>query len=479
MVRLLAIFASWALAASEADYYRIRTVQAPPGLQLEVSGIAVMPDGRIACTIRKGEVWLLADSASDSPHFHRFASGLHEPLGIAWHDGHLYVVQRSEVTKLVDSDGDDVADGYLTAAKGWGVSGNYHEYAYGPSFDADGNFVVTLNASIGPSLNDRKDWRGWSLQFAPDGGMTPLSGGMRSPIGIGRNQLGDLFGTDHQGNWFPTCPLYHIRKGVFHGHVDALPWCALPEASFAHPGKLSTGLTVGEAAKKIGAYVLPAVWFPYEKMGQGATGIACDRSDGMFGPFANQLFVGDFTLSMVLRVFLEQVDGEYQGACFRFREGFQSAVLMPAFGADGQMLVGESNRGWNSLGTRSFGLERVEWTGKVPFEIQEMRARSDGFELVFTAPASSETASEPASYVMISYTYPYHSRYGGKEADVKNLKIRTVALSPDGLRARLRIDGLRASYVHELSAPGLRARDGRPLLHAMACYTLNTIPGAP
>ncbi|MDP6504409.1 MAG: hypothetical protein QF886_12375, partial [Planctomycetota bacterium] len=113
-------------AESENDYYRMVTLPIPKDLWLEVSGIAQFPDGRIAVCIRKGEVWIIDDAYSEPPSlenvkYTRFASGLHEPLGLTWHNGSLYTAQRSEVTKLVDNDGDDVADRYLTAAKGWGV----------------------------------------------------------------------------------------------------------------------------------------------------------------------------------------------------------------------------------------------------------------------------------------------------------------------------------------------------------------------
>ncbi|MFO0842878.1 MAG: hypothetical protein U0797_10855 [Gemmataceae bacterium] len=57
----------------------------------------------------------------------------------------------------------------------------------------------------------------------------------------------------------------------------------------------------------------PAVSFPYGKMGQSASGLDCDLSGGKFGPFERQLFVGDQTHSTVMRVFLEKVNGRYQG----------------------------------------------------------------------------------------------------------------------------------------------------------------------
>ena len=101
--------------------------------------------------------------------FHRFATGMHEALGLAWHDGALYATQRSEVTRLRDTDGDDVADEYLTVAKGWGVSGNYHEYAYGPVFDPRGTMWITLNATLGAHVKmpgqraTEFPWRGWAM----------------------------------------------------------------------------------------------------------------------------------------------------------------------------------------------------------------------------------------------------------------------------------------------------------------------------
>ncbi|HPA73088.1 MAG TPA: LysM domain-containing protein, partial [Spirochaetota bacterium] len=136
-------------SAAEAATYRLHTYPVPSDLRLEASGVCVLPDGRLAVGIRKGEVWILenplleSDRAADY-HWHRFASGLHEPCGLTWHDGALYTSQRSEITRLEDGDGDGVADAYLTVAKGWGVSGNYHEYAYGPAFDAQGNLWLTL-----------------------------------------------------------------------------------------------------------------------------------------------------------------------------------------------------------------------------------------------------------------------------------------------------------------------------------------------
>ena len=211
-------------------------------------------------------------------------------------------------------------------------------------------------------------------------------------------------------------------------------------------------------------------------MGQSTTDIMLDASDGRFGPFAGQLFVGEFTQAGMNRVFLEKIDGEYPGACFPFRSGFASAVLRMGQGRDGSVFVGLTNRGWSSLGTASYGLQRLVWTGKVPFEIKEMRVRPDGFELVFTRPVEKTTAADPASYKMHSYTYLYQSTYGSDEIQNQDLVITSATVSGDGLRVRLAVNTLRELFVHELTALGIRSHDGEPLLHPHAYYTLNRIP---
>ena len=113
-------------------------------------------------------------------------------------------------------------------------------------------------------------------------------------------------------------------------------------------------------------------WLAYSEIPD----IMVDASDGKFGPFAGQLFIGEFTQSSINRVFLEKVDGQYQGACFPFLDGFACGVLRLAFLPDGSLMVGETNRGWNSLGPRSWGLQRVAWTGRTPFALQTMQARA-------------------------------------------------------------------------------------------------------
>ncbi|MEM7390770.1 MAG: hypothetical protein AAF492_00360 [Verrucomicrobiota bacterium] len=457
-------------------FSRDRTWKPGKGLALEVSGIAIMPDGDPVICIRKGDLYRIRN-VNTQPEFHLYATGLHEPLGLLQKDGDLYVTQRSEVTRIRDRDGDGTADAFDSFGSGWGLSGNYHEYAFGPALDRQGRMWVTLNIGIGRDASPWAAWRGWG-GVIEDGRFKPLCAGMRSPSGLAANREGDVFAVDHQGNWFGTCPLYHLREGAFFGHRDSLAGLKRPDAPALDMGRdKAAGLPFPEAVRRIPALKPPAVWFPYEKTARGLTDVVLDDTEGRFGPFAGQLFVGEFTQASICRVFLEKVDGEWQGACFPFREGLASAVLSLCFGRDGSLFAGLSNRGWSSLGSASYGLQRLQWSGETPFAIKEMRARADGFELILTQPVEPASAMKADSFRMTSYTYTYHQAYGSPEIQTRSLKVKPDSISKDGLKLHLRVDGLRPMYVHELHATGLRNRAGRPLAHPEAYYTLNAIPG--
>jgi hypothetical protein len=159
-----------------------------------------------------------------------------------------------------------------------------------------------------------------------------------------------------------------------------------------------------------------------------------------------------------------------------FKEGFASGTLSLEFAANGSLFVVGTDRGWGSRGGKPFALQRLDWTEETPFEIHEMRAKSDGFELTFTAAVDPITATNPASYTIETYTYIYQSCYGSPEVDRTNPTIRSVKVAADGKSARLVIDGLQEGHVHELHFPGIHSAKGEPLLHPAAYYTMNYVP---
>jgi len=151
---MLALLAQTAAPAkvTEADYYAVDYLIPPEGAAVEVGGMDWMPDGRLAVSTRRGQVWLVENALAKDPRnaqFHLYAEGLQEGLGLAVVNGELYVLQRNELSRLKDTDNDGTVDRIETVSRDWGNSGHYHEFAFGLPRDRQGNFYISLNISFG------------------------------------------------------------------------------------------------------------------------------------------------------------------------------------------------------------------------------------------------------------------------------------------------------------------------------------------
>lgn len=487
----------------EEDFFKINKVRVPEGPILEVGGLITLPNGDLALSTRRGEVFIVENPTTTKPYWRRFAYGLHEILGIAYKNGAIYVAQRGELTKLVDKDQDGKADVYETVYA-WPLSGHYHEYSFGPKLMPDGTFMVTANVAFGDEewwrAESRVPMRGWAMNITEDGKMSPYAAGFRSPAGIGEID-GKFYYTENQGDWVGSGGLWKVNKGDFMGHPASLRWTSLPNS----PVKLQSDFFYSQIDERRtkneqGRYIkpenrvnetfktlfdmkkvfpelrLPSVWLPY-----GILGISSAEPvkipENTFGPFAGQILVGDQGMSIISRIFMETVKGEEQGAAFLFRKGFRSGVLRLEWGTDGSLFVGETNRGWGSAGDANEGLERLVYNNKTPFEMKAVRAMPDGFEVEFTMPVDRKSAEDLASYNAESFIYKYHPVYGSPPVNTEKLKISGVKVSADGLKARIIVQNLRQYYIHTLTLDGIRSQDGfYSLIHPVAYYTLNQIP---
>src|SRR5262249_518230 len=148
-------------AGGGSDFYRVDYLTPPDGAVLEVGGMDWLPDGRLAVSTRRGQVWLVENALADDPataRFHLLAEGLDEGLGLKAvtpqgrpgpiGGADLLVLQRGEITRLRAFDGDGRADHYDLVANDWGLSGNYHEFAFGLPADGQGNLFMSLNVSF-------------------------------------------------------------------------------------------------------------------------------------------------------------------------------------------------------------------------------------------------------------------------------------------------------------------------------------------
>lgn len=463
-------------APSQEAFYLREEIPLPKGEVMEIGSIALMPDKKVAVTTRRGDLWICEGAYGDDLSKVKWSiahRGLHEPLGMFYQDGSLVLTQRPEVSKLTDTDKDGKIDSFETICADWGINGDYHEYAFGSPADKDGNIWVVL--CLTGSFNANSPWRGWCVRVTPDGEMIPTCSGIRSPGGIGFNAEGDTFYTDNQGVWNGSSSLKWLKPGSFQGNPSGNIFYQDQSDIKPLANQPNDKSRITTERERIPQFMPPAVVLPHGKVGQSPTAIIHDHSAGKFGPFSDQVLVGEQTHSEVQRVFTEKIKGVYQGAVIKCLSGFRAGIIPMRLSDDGTLFVGGSNRGWASRGGKPFTFERVRWTGKTPFEILEMRAKPDGFELTFTEAVDPKTI-KPESFSMAAWTYIYQSKYGSPEVDPATPVIKSAIVSADGKSVRLVIEGLVNGHVHHLSSSGVRSAGGSQLWHQDAYYTLNEIP---
>jgi hypothetical protein len=460
--------------ADEDRYVQIIDVPLPKEVVLEVGGLVERGDELFACT-RRGEIWRITGAASGTPKCTLWADGLQEPLGLVDVDGWLYCGQRGELSRLRDRDGDGRMDELQTVAQGWPLSGNYHEYCFGPTLAPDGSFWLTLNKPFGDEPFGRAAWRGFAIRIPKAGGsFEPLCAGLRSPAGVGTSPDGEVFYTDNQGEWCATSKFALLEPGDFHGHPWGTESCKLPASRVQFPGEVKSGMRMAEAARTIPNFRLPAVWIPYDKLGRSPAGFVWDTA-GHFGPFRGQVLCGDQYSSEVFRLSLEKVAGRWQGAGYPLRRGLKSGITRVLWGRDGALWCGLTNRGWGSLGEAEHGLQRLKWRGVEPFELLEVRARPNGFRLQFTRLVDAKTAL-PASFTVKSWTYDHHENYGCPPRDERAHQVTAAVASADGRAIDVTVAGLENVRVYELGCAGVQSATQEPVWHGIAWYTRNAAP---
>ncbi len=421
-----------------------------------VGGLAFLPDGRLLVTTWdvRGGVYLLdgvQTGDTNKINVKLIASGLAEPLGITVVNGEIYVLQKHELTKLVDVDGDEIIDEYQVICNSFQVSSDFHEFSFG-LVHKDGYFYVTLSLAMRLMSGEKqKPDRGKTIKIGMDGSYEWINYGLRTPNGIGLGIDNQIFITDNQGEWIPGNKLIHVKKGEYHG----MPW-GLPDPKSPPPT------------------AAPAVWLPEDEIGNSPSQPVLMQD----GPYKGQMLHGDVTHGGIKRDFLEKINGEYQGAVFRFSQGFEAGVNRLCWGPDGALYVGGVGMvgGW-SWKENQYGLQRIKFNGKATFEMLAVRAKHNGFEIELTEPLDPGQEMKEADFLVQQWWYLPTEGYGGPKMDLEKLKIEKISISKDRTRILLEIPGLKKEHVVYFRLPeNLKSATGQSLWSSEAWYTLNNIP---
>jgi glucose/arabinose dehydrogenase len=461
----------------------------PESFEPQVGALAFLPDGRLLVATFKpvndgvfrdrpnGTLWALPGALGDQAQAPvKIAEGFNDPSGLAVVEGRIYVAHREDITMLADRDGDGRFEHREVFVRDW-IADNYHHFTFGLEHH-DGWLYGSLSTSIYFGKTIEND--GIQGEVVGLNGPNPahrgtcfrvnlasrkieyLAGGFRTPNGVLVRPDGEVFVADNQGAWLPASKLIHVKRGRFYGHRNGTP----QQRGRRYPNGGIPSLNSHRPESP------PAVWFPQNECANSPSESVWLRR----GPYAGQILVGELTTGGIRRVALEEIDGELQGAVFRFTQGLECGVNRLIEGPDGCLYVGGTGAGgsWTWRNTQ-FGLQRLRPTTRSAFEMHRIRASAEGFEIFFTEPVPREQLEDPTNYQLRQWHYVSEPPYGGPKRDEIDLVVRRARAAGDGRSVRLEVpERISGSVVHLRS--DVRSVAGAPLWSAEAWYTLNRIP---
>ncbi len=442
--------------------YALATLR-PPGFEPKVGGLAFTRGGDLLVSTwdAEGCVYRLSGVQSGDASkvtIQRMASGLAEPLGLCVVGERIFVLQKQELTELIDLDHDGLTDTYSAVCSAWNVSPNFHEFAFGLVFQ-DGWFYANLAVAIDPggkSSRPQIAGRGETIRIELADGrhVETVAHGLRTPNGIGIGVDNEIFLTDNQGDWLPSSKLLHLAKGAFYGSRAVLL----------------------DQAKDL-AVTPPVLWLPHNEISNSpSTPLVIPPGHG---PYSGQMCHGDVTYGGLQRDVVEKVEGQYQGCVLRWTQGLEAGVNRIVFGPDGALYLGGIGGpgNWGQEGKLRYGLQRLAYRGPAPFDLLALRARTNGFEVELTQPLAEGAGWDPQLWEARQWRYVPTEQYGGPKVDEEALHVRSASVAADRTHVFLEVEGLKEGRVVYLHALGpLLSEGGSPLWSSEAWYTLNRIP---
>jgi len=424
----------------------------------KVGGMDFLSDGSLVISTwdSLGAVYKISNAVSldtNQTEVKRIAWGLAEPLGLKVVNNRIFVLQKQELTELIDLNSDGIADEYRAVCNAWGATGNFHEFAFGLVYQ-EGYFYATLAIAIQPggksTIPQNKD-RGKVLKIGMNGSVEFMASGLRTPNGIGTGIDNEIFIADNQGDWVPACKILHLKPGGFYGNysTDLYKIGTLKEQS-------------------------PVVWLPQNEIGNSASQPALLN----MGPYRNQMIHGDVTHGGLKRVFVEKVKGEYQGVVFPFTQGLEGGTNRLIVGPDSNLYVGMiGNPGnWGQAHHQWFGLEALKWNNNPVFDILAIRSLKTGFEIELTEPLPNHFKNWNRLLSMASWMYVPTMRYGGPKMEPAEFSPERIRLSKDRTHILVDLKTLKPGFVYYFGFnDSLQSEAGRTLWSSDAWYTLNQI----
>jgi hypothetical protein len=418
------------------------------------SGVDFLPDGRAALCSAHGDVWLVDRLKTDKPAWKRFATGLYQPLGLKVVDGEICVIERGQVTRVRDTDGDGEADFLEKVNNRWHSYGAVHAFDMGLEY-RDGFFYFNKSGEWGSP-------NGASILKVPRDGSDArvFVTGLRHTNGLGMTAEGRITCAGQQGNWTPSSRVDVCREGGFYGLLE---------------GALT--------AKTPLIFEEPLAWLPMDLDSSSADQVTAPAA---WGPLGGEMLHLSWGQCSLIHLMPQEIGGVMQAAACRVNvprtlSGCARGRFSPH---DGQLYLACLN-GWQCRNTWDGALERVRFVGGEEAAPLKARVLPDGVEITFGAALDREAVLNLAHWKVSQWNYWWSSRYGSDDYTPRRrgqvgrdaLKVAKVDLSQDRRTVRLTIgDWQPAMQTRVVYA--LKDAQGRALSDAVD-FTIHRLPVAP
>lgn len=397
------------------------------------SDIDFFPDGRLALATLDGDVWLAdgLDKADGKIVWQRFASGLHEPMGIRVLKGEIVVSDRNGLIHLRDTDENGEADFYENVSNAMAQTGETREFAMSFEAKPDGGYYVAKGGQQGSTLGKHN---GTILEISPDGRDAKIvATGLRQPF-LGLNQkTGLLTASDQQGHWMPATPIQIIERDAYYGFQ---PTRLGPKAN--------DGKTITE----------PQLWVPHFVNQSGARQLWLH--DAKMGALNDSLLHIGYNQPAIFKLYFDedQSQGAITPLTSKFATGLLGGRVNPK---DGLLYLAGLNL-WGTTGKKIQGLYRVRPTEQPLHVPISARVFKEGVVLKFNDEVDPKVAALPGSYAIDRWNYKRSNKYGSGHykpdgtPGQEPLPVGCVYLSEDhysvflGIPDMKTIDTLRVTY---------------------------------
>jgi len=381
----------------------------PYGTLFFITAHDFFSDGTAAIATMTGEVWLVKgiDEKLEKLRWKRFATGLHQPLGMKVIADKLYVLGRDQITCLHDLNGDDEADFYECITNEMQTSPGGHDFIVGLEVDKEGRWYFASGNQGVCRITGRDQ-------------LEVLGTGFRNPNGLGISADGRFVTTSVQeGDWTPATSICQIE-------LDH-----------------NLGAHFGAGGPKDGKPPEPVLMYLPRGEDNSASSQAFISGDKWASLKGDNNLIhlssGGGGAWLVMR---QSVNGRWQGGAVKISGNFDSGPQCARFNPNDGHLYVNGMQGWGSYTPKDGCFQRVRFTGgdqpvPVGFEV-----RDNGVLVRFNQPVKNAEASTCFAQC---WNYHYGPQYGSPEYSVKYAD--TPGHDPLEVRSVHKLDGDKTLFL--------------------------------